>query len=171
MNILVTFFTFLSLLIWNTDSGSDQQAKISPGKVAVDDYLEIKDALAADNSRDAAKVAKQLVDALKNLNKTVLSEEQKKVLGEIEDDALENASHIGENPGNIQHQREHFVRLSLDIYDLVKSSGAGRVLYKISDKNYNNGKGAFWLSETKEINNPYLGKADLKRGSIQEEIE
>ena len=35
----------------------------------------------------------------------------------------------------------------------------------------NDGKGAFWLSETKEIKNPYMGKAMLSSGSIQEEIK
>jgi hypothetical protein len=35
----------------------------------------------------------------------------------------------------------------------------------------NNGKGAFWLSETKDIKNPYMGKAMLTSGSIKEEIK
>ena len=36
---------------------------------------------------------------------------------------------------------------------------------------YNNKKGAFWLSETKEIKNPYLGKAMPTCGTIKEEIK
>lgn len=75
------------------------------------------------------------------------------------------------NGGKIAHQREHFELLSKDIYDLVKTFGAGQVLYKVYDSMFNSGKGAFWLSETKEIKNPYMGKAMLTSGSIKEEIK
>ena len=36
---------------------------------------------------------------------------------------------------------------------------------------YNEGKGAIWLSETKEIKNPYLGGKMLTCGEVQEEIK
>jgi hypothetical protein len=35
---------------------------------------------------------------------------------------------------------------------------------------YNNNKGASWLSETKEIKNPYLGKKMPDCGEVKEEI-
>lgn len=89
----------------------------------------------------------------------------------MEADAREHAEHISKNSGNIAHQREHFVILSKDIYDLVKTFGAGQVLYKDFDPMANNGKGASWLSETKEIKNPYMGKAMLNTGTVKEEIK
>jgi hypothetical protein len=36
---------------------------------------------------------------------------------------------------------------------------------------YNNNKGATWLSETKEIKNPYMGKKQPTCGSLKEEIK
>jgi hypothetical protein len=36
---------------------------------------------------------------------------------------------------------------------------------------YNDGKGANWLSETKEIANPYLGKSMPTCGSVKEELK
>jgi hypothetical protein len=36
---------------------------------------------------------------------------------------------------------------------------------------YNNNKGAIWLSETKEIKNPYLGKDMDTCGSAKEELK
>jgi hypothetical protein len=81
------------------------------------------------------------------------------------------AEHIGANPDKLGHQREHFAILSKDMYDLVKAFGGGQVLYKVLDTMYNNGKGAFWLSETKEIKNPYMGKAMSSMGTIKEEIK
>jgi len=94
-----------------------------------------------------------------------------KLWDDISTDAREMAEHIGENPDKLEHQREHFVMLSKDMYDLVKTFGSGQILYKVFDSMSNDGKGAFWLSETKEIKNPYMGKAMLSSGSIQEEIK
>ncbi len=140
-------------------------------KEIVSFYLIMKNALAEDNSTDAARAGEALKGAFKNFNKAILTLDQKKIFEDVEADALENAAHITENGGNIAHQREHFEIMSKDIYDLVKTFEAGQVLYKDFDTMVNNGKGAFWLSETKEIKNPYMGKAMLTSGSVEEELK
>jgi hypothetical protein len=160
-----------------TDSASMEMSSMPDAdnsvsiKEIISSYLVLKSALTEDNSAAAAKAGGVLHTAFKNFNKTSLTADQKKIFEEVEEDAIEHAEHIAENGGNIAHQREHFDILSKDIYDLVKNLGGGRVLYKISDQMYNKGKGAFWLSETKEIRNPYMGKAMLNSGTIQEEIK
>ena len=140
-------------------------------KEIVNAYLQMKNAFTEDNSTDAASAGKKLEAVFKNFDKSALTAAQKKTYEDVEADAREHAEHIGANGGNIEHQREHFELLSKDIYDLVKVFGGGQVLYKDFDPMYNNGKGAFWLSETKEIKNPYMGKAMLTSGSIKEEIK
>ena len=140
-------------------------------KEIVSAYLQMKNAFTEDNSAGAATAGKKLEAAFKNFDKSALTAAQKKTYEDVEADAREHAEHIGANGGNIAHQREHFELLSKDIYDLVKTFGAGQVLYKDSDPMANNGKGAFWISETKEIKNPYMGKAMLTSGSIKEEIK
>jgi hypothetical protein len=140
-------------------------------KEIVSAYLQMKNAFTEDNSIGAASAAKKLEAAFMNFDKSALTAVQKKTFEDVEADAREHAEHIGANSGNISHQREHFEILSKDIYDLVKTFGAGQVLYKDFDPMYNNGKGAFWLSETKEIKNPYMGKAMFTSGSIKEEIK
>ncbi len=140
-------------------------------KEIVSYYLQLKNALADDNSTGAATAGKKLEAVLKNFDKSALTDAQKKTYEDVEADAIENAEHIGANGGKIAHQREHFELLSKDIYDLVKTFSAGQILYKVYDSMFNNGKGAFWLSETKEIKNPYMGKAMLTSGSIKEEIK
>ena len=104
-------------------------------------------------------------------DKKGLTTEQKKTFEDVANDATEHAEHIGKNGGNLAHQREHFEMLSKDMYDLVKAFGGGQVLYKDFCPMYNNGKGAFWISEIKEIKNPYLGKAMPTCGSIKEELK
>jgi hypothetical protein len=140
-------------------------------KEIVSAYLQMKNAFTEDNSTGAATAGKNLQAAFKNFNKSALTEVQKKTYEDVEADAQEHAEHIGANGGNIAHQREHFELLSKDLYDLVKAFGGGQVLYRDFDSMYNKGKGAYWLSETKEIKNPYMGKAMLTIGSIKEEIK
>jgi hypothetical protein len=140
-------------------------------KEIVEHYLQLKNALANDKTKDAAAAGKEIVDALGTVDKSLLTAEQKKLYEDVEDDAREQAEHISGNAGKIEHQREHFDMLSKDVYDLVKTFGSEQVLYKDFCPMYNDKKGAMWLSETKAIKNPYYGKRMLTCGSVQEEIK
>ncbi|MBK6912478.1 MAG: DUF3347 domain-containing protein [Ignavibacteriales bacterium] len=124
-----------------------------------------------DNSKDAAASGKEIVNTMKTLDKSLLTDEQKKIYEDVENDAREHAEHIGENAGKIEHQREHFDILSNDLYDLVKAFGSEKVLYKDFCPMYNDKEGAMWLREIKEIKNPYYGKKMLTCGSVKEEIK
>jgi hypothetical protein len=143
----------------------------SATKEIVTQYLLIKDGLANDNGKDAATSAKAFVQAIGFVDIASFNADQKKTWEDISADAKEMAEHIGENPGKLEHQREHFVMLSKDIFDLVKAFGSEQVLYKVFDSMSNEGKGAFWLNANKEIKNPYMGKAMSGSGTIQEEIK
>lgn len=167
-NIFIGLVIAVSTLTSSTAKSMQSTAKIVE---IVSVYLQMKNAFTEDNSTDAAAAGKKLEAAFKNFDKSALTPAQKKTYEDVEADAREHAEHIGKNGGNIAHQREHFVILSKDIYDLVKTFGAGQILYKDFDPMANNGKGAFWLSETKDIKNPYMGKAMLISGSIKEEIK
>lgn len=133
-------------------------------------YLQLKNALVNDKTKESATAGTALESAFKKFDKKVLTPEQQKVYEDVEDDAREHAEHIGANAGNIEHQREHFEMLSKDVYDLVKAFGSEQVLYKDFCPMYDK-KGAMWLSETKAIKNPYFGRKMLTCGSVQEEIK
>jgi hypothetical protein len=152
-------------------SAATDEMNSSSIKEIVNNYLQLKNALAEDNTSEAATCGTKLEATFKNFDKTALDAAQKKTYEDVEADAREHAEHIGANGGNIEHQREHFEPLSNDIYDLVKAFDSGQVLYRVFDSMYNNGKGAFWISETKEIKNPYMGKAMLTSGTVKEEIK
>lgn len=150
-------------------------AATAPSPVSIADivkgYLAVKNALTADKTKEAATAGTALEAIFKSFNKATLSAEQKKAFEDVEDDAREHAEHIGSNGGNIEHQREHFDTLSKDIYALVKAFGAGQTLYQDFCLMYNDKKGAIWLSETKEIKNPYYGKKMATCGSMKEELK
>ncbi len=140
-------------------------------KDIVEHYLHIKNALTKDDGKDAANGGKALADAFAKFDQASLTAEQKKTYADIVGDAKENAEHISMNADKIAHQREHFENLSKDIYDLVKTFPAQQALYKDYCPMYNNGKGATWVSETKDIKNPYLGKKMPTCGQVKEEIK
>jgi len=149
---------------------ADTKATVSVKEI-VNTYLQLKNAFTKDNTNDAATAGSSLETAFKTFDKTALTAEQKKTFEDIADDAREHAEHIGKNGGNIAHQREHFEMLSKDMYDLIKAFGGGQVLYKDFCPMYNEGKGAYWISEIKEIKNPYLGSKMPTCGTVKEEMK
>ena len=137
----------------------------------VSGYLNIKNALTNDNANEAASAAKVINESLAKFNESALNADQKKIYDDVKDDIKEHAQHIADNSSKIDHQREHFDLLSRDMIDLVKATGSSATLYMDYCPMYNNKKGAYWLSETKEIKNPYYGKEMIKCGEVKEEIK
>lgn len=143
-----------------------------PAKEIIAGYLQLKNALAKDNGKDAATAGNAIVATLATVDMKTLPAAQMKSYMDIADDLKEHAEHIGANGGKIEHQREHFVMLSKDIADLIKTFGnGGQTLYKDFCPMANDGKGATWISEIKDIKNPYLGKAMPTCGSVKETIQ
>ena len=99
---------------------------------------------------------------------TKLAESQHKEYMEIIENATEQVEHIVKSP--IDHQREHFEVLSTDINDLVALLGTDKTLYQVFCPMANRGKGAIWLSEFKDIKNPFYGSKMLKCGKVQKQI-
>lgn len=126
-------------------------------KAVVDHYLHIKNALVNNSGDEAASGGKAMAEAMTKVDKSLLAADQKKVYDDIEDDLKEHAEHIGKNSGDIKHQREHFVMMSEDVYDLAKAFGGGQTLYHDHCPMANDGKGAMWLDEGREVKNPYFG--------------
>lgn len=140
-------------------------------KEIVDDYLLIKNALANDNGLEAANAARALEEAIRKLDKSLLTAEQKTAYDKNEDEIKEHAEHIARNGDKIGHQRSHFAMLSEVIYELVKNFGAGRPLYHDHCPMYNENQGAMWLSEMKEVKNPYFGAKMITCGTVEEVIK
>ncbi|MDR6156648.1 hypothetical protein QF023_000164 [Chryseobacterium sp. SLBN-27] len=136
----------------------------------VKDYLALKNALVADNDKAAANAGNQLLATFNKIDmKTIPANKHKKYM-DIAEDAKENAEHIGDNAGKIDHQREHLASLSKDISDLIVLFGSTQKMYQDFCPMYNDGKGAIWISEAKAIKNPYYGSQMLTCGSVKKEL-
>ena len=126
-------------------------------KEIIDHYLHVKNALVNNSGGEAASGGKAMAEAMTKVDKSLLTADQKKVYDDIEEDLKEHAEHIGKSGDDIKHQREHFVMMSEDVYDLAKAFGAGQPLYHDHCPMANDGKGAMWLDETRVVKNPYFG--------------
>ncbi len=133
----------------------------------VTNYLKLKNALVKDDSKGAANAGKALYVKLNTLDTKLLDAKLKKEYVDIADDAKEHAEHIGDNSGKIEHQREHFAMLSKDINDFIQTFGTTQKLYQDYCPMYDEGKSGYWISETKEIKNPYFGSQMLTCGSVR----
>ncbi|HNU47816.1 MAG TPA: DUF3347 domain-containing protein [Bacteroidia bacterium] len=140
-------------------------------KTIVDHYLHIKNGLANDNAGEAASGAKAMEDALGKLDKSLLTAGQKTAYDANEEEMKEHAAHIAKNGDNIKHQRSHFVQMSEVVYELVKNFGAGRPVYHDHCPMARDNQGAMWISEVKEIKNPYFGSEMFKCGRVEEVIK
>lgn len=142
------------------------QNKFSIAEI-VSNYLKLKNALTKDDANSAANAGKALFTSFTNASVVSLDEKQKKEFADIADDAKEHSEHIGANAGKIDHQREHFATLSKDVNDLIKMFGAPQKLYQDFCPMYDDGKGATWISEVKDIKNPFYGSQMLTCGSVK----
>ena len=85
-------------------------------KEIVDHYLHIKNALANDNSLEAANGGEAMFAAIGKIDKSLFTVDQKKVYGENEEDLKEHAEHLG-----VKHYNWHFLTGSQEyIMDLAK---------------------------------------------------
>jgi hypothetical protein len=124
---------------------------------AYEHYIDLKDALVASNADEGKKAAGSLQTSLASISGG------KK--------AAEEAGKVAAT-NDVDEQRKAFSTLSNEMTALVKnnklSSGA---LYVEYCPMANNNEGGFWLSNEKQIKNPYFGDSMLKCGSVKETIQ
>jgi len=69
-------------------------------------------------------------------------------------------------------QRQAFSSFSDALYKSLKEFGAGGIMvYYAQCPMANNNSGAYWLSDSKEIRNPYFGSEMLTCGKVKETIQ
>lgn len=133
-------------------------------------YFSLNEQLVKDDASSAANVSEKLTASLKSFSTNNLSEGEQKEVNEIMESAIENTEHIAKNAGNISHQREHLISLSVDVKDLIVIVGTSKKLYEVFCPMANNNDGAIWISNKEAISNPYMGSKMPKCGKVQRVI-
>ena len=131
-------------------------------------YYKMKDALVADKDADAMAAAKEFRKALEKVDMNKMTSAEHTFYMDLQTKLDYDAEHISGAP-NIEHIREHFETLSVNMFALVKAFKA------------NNGKEVFfdycpmqkanWISGKAEIKNPYYGKKMMDCGTVKDSIK
>lgn len=153
----------------STDEGAKAQTGFSTDGI-ITAYLKLQEALAKDDAKAAAHAGKALQGEFGKVDTNAIPKDKQADYADIAADAKENAEHISQNGSDIAHQREHLAVLSQDMNDLIARFGTDRKLYLDHCPMYNDGKGATWISATREIRNPYYGAAMLSCGALKKEL-
>ncbi len=146
--------------------------RISAGITSiVDGYLEVKNALVAGKAAEAAQGASHMQTAIKGLDKSLLTAEQKVAFDAAEAGLSSSAAAIATAATDLSAQRTQFYPMSQAVYQLVKAFGGGRPLYHDHCPMARDNQGALWISETRDVKNPYFGDEMLTCGTVEEIIQ
>lgn len=154
----------------NPATNSGTQAKTSQLKAVFDSYFELKDALVNTDGSAASLKARDLAAAVNTVKMEALSTEEHAVWMKVMKDIVFDAEHIAETQ-DASHQRDHFMSLSKNMYELAKVYKQAEPVYYIFCPMANNGKGANWLSLQSVIQNPYYGAQMLSCGKVVEVLK
>ena len=138
--------------------------------VVFDNYFVLKDALVKTDGNTASAKAKDLETAINSVKMDKLPMNVHTVWMKVLNDLKEDAEHIN-GTKDISHQRDHFMSLSKNMYELIKVAKPAETVYYQFCPMANDGKGANWLSKESAIKNPYYGSQMLTCGSTVETIK
>ncbi|MFL9830431.1 DUF3347 domain-containing protein [Flavobacterium sp. ST-87] len=153
-----------------TEVSDAVKASVSTDAI-IDAYLKIKNALANDDGKEATKAAHDFAQAVSATKTDKITKELLTKYLNITDEAKAQAELIVSNDGKIAQQRMYFAVLSKDITNLIATFGTNKKLFQDYCPMYNEGKSGYWISELKEIRNPYYGSEMLSCGGMIKEIQ
>ncbi|HZV68945.1 MAG TPA: DUF3347 domain-containing protein [Saprospiraceae bacterium] len=134
-------------------------------------YLRVKNSLTKDNGDSVRTAAKNLYSIIESVPMEKLGTAEYKVWMQYQKKLSSDAAHMG-GTSELEHQREHFMKLSDNFYKMVKALNTNTTdLYYQFCPMANDGKGAYWVSEKQAIANPYFGKRMMTCGSTKETIK
>ena len=136
----------------------------------VNAYLAMKDGFVADNWKQIDQQAAQMTALLNSMPDRLLRGEALNYWKEKKGFLLEHLKLYKESEKD-KEKRKNFVFLSTVMAKSVKAFGYGnQKLYVDYCPMANGNKGAYWLSQTKEIRNPYLGQKMPTCGEVRKEL-
>ncbi|MHB1108405.1 MAG: DUF3347 domain-containing protein, partial [Lutibacter sp.] len=136
-----------------------------------DEYLILKDALADDDNSATKKSAAALLIATAKVDMKLLSNQEAHNHWMLIGKEIKASATSISKTSDIAIQRNHFKHLSAHLIKAVKLFGVSQEVYEQFCPMANDNKGAYWLSLSKEIKNPYFGKAMSTCGETKSTIK
>jgi Cu(I)/Ag(I) efflux system membrane fusion protein len=131
-------------------------------------YFEVKNALVNDDAGTAQKTSGKVSAAIEKVDMSLLEGDAHHHWMALQKQ-LEEASGMISETTDIEKQREHFNMLSEAMLETTESFGLEiEKTYRQFCPMAFDDEGAFWLSESDEILNPYFGDMMLRCGEVKE---
>lgn len=155
-------FFFLTIFLF-----AQASAKPADLSAILTDYYQLKDALVAGDAAAAATAAGEMLKAINGVDMNAMTAADHTAFMALKDKLSFDARHISEVK-DINHQREHFMSLSANVYKLAKQVKlSSQPIYE----DYCPMKKAYWLSGDTAIRNPYFGSAMPDCGKVSATIQ
>lgn len=151
-------------------SGQVPEAFKKQLNLLINAYLGMKKALVDGEKEEAARYSSNLLTAIEKLDGSKLGEEAKAFWDEKRTFLFKHAK-LSKEADAIEEKRKNFVFISHPLIKVIEAFGARQTLYVDYCPMANNDRGAYWLSETEEIRNPYFGEVMLSCGEIKDVVE
>jgi hypothetical protein len=175
-------FIFFAITAFSVSSCKDNPKQTEPEVVTVDNSVpktyEIAQTEAQFNDPKVEAIFKEYLQveaALVNTDATKTAAEASKLellLKEKNaDETIQNAIAAMAGSEDIKIQRENFEPLSMGIEKMLQGALVSGTLYKQYCPMAFNNKGAYWISSSKDILNPYFGDKMLKCGRVDSEVK
>ncbi len=148
---------------------SEKEQEVNQLKPIFDNYFSLKDALVKSEQKSASTIAKALLTNINEVKMEKLSTDEHTVWMNVMNSIKSNTDKIYTST-SIEKQRNAFMYLSENIYDLLKVSKQDTPIYYQNCPMANDGKGANWLSKESAVKNPYYGSQMLTCGKTVETI-
>ncbi len=139
-------------------AAAETKASFKDDKIAgaFDKYIEVKTALVNTDAGTTSKAASQLVTAFSEIG--------------VEEEVMEAARMIAETD-DVEAQRIAFVDVTAAMEAMLDGALESGTIYKQFCPMAFDFEGAYWLSNSKEIYNPYFGDKMLRCGKVDSEIK
>ncbi len=173
--IVIALLLITAITINAQDSTIKNFAKADKGFIkqlnaVLESYYPLKDALVKTSASTAATSATELANTLGKVTTDKLTDEQKTYFTG-HSGLLTTQLQLIAGSSDVEVQRKAFEQVSICMYALIKSFKANaETVYRQYCPMAFKGKGAYWLSDSEEVINPYFGNKMLHCGSVEEEF-
>ncbi|WP_428329956.1 DUF3347 domain-containing protein [Mucilaginibacter sp.] len=146
-------------LIVTTRSNAQDAALSKPINAVIDNYIALKNALAAGDASLAKSDAKTLLSAINSVPVKSMNKSQLAMWTNYSAKLQFDSRHISE-VDMLHHQREHFASLSNNLYTVLKDLKLNKApLYH----QYCEMKQQYFISETEKGKDPYMGMSNCSK--------
>lgn len=148
---------------------TDEKFKVQLNEL-LSSYYNLKDAFVNDKADLANSEAKNLLKSLDKVEMKLLKGEAH-MYWMTQKDKIQLGGEKIFNSKDLKEQRNQFISISNAMINSVKAFGTVKVVYEQYCPMADDNNGAFWLSESNKVLNPYFGSSMLNCGEVKNEIK